>query len=217
MSELKAPQRRRRRRADAERSIAAILDAAVRVFGERPEASIEEIADAAGVTRPTVYAHYPSRQALLGAALDHVTDEVVAAIDAADLDHGPPTAALQRFLTVGWQAVERYPLLLRTPTMQLDPQAERVRHEPIQGRLERLVRRGQKAGDFDRRLSPTWLAAITVVLGHTAIEHVVAGRMTADEATTAMTDSILRAFGTPLGDAEERQTEIHNVRTHRPK
>jgi AcrR family transcriptional regulator len=191
---------RRRRRADAERSITAILDAAVRVFGERPGASIEEIADAAAVTRPTVYAHYPSRQALFSAAVDRVTEEVVTAMDAADLDHGPPTAALRRFLTIGWQAVEGHPLLLHTSTMQLDPHPERDRHEPIQERLERLIRRGQQAGDFDHRLSPTWLAAVTIVLGHTAVEQMTAGRMTADEAMTAMSESILRVVRAQPGE-----------------
>jgi hypothetical protein len=51
--------------------------------------------------------------------------------------------------------------------MPLDPHVERQRHEPIQERLEGLIRRGQEAGDFDRRLSPTWLAAATIALGHT--------------------------------------------------
>jgi AcrR family transcriptional regulator len=187
--------RQRRRRADAERSIAAILEAAVRVFGERPDASIEEVADAAGLTRPTVYAHYPSRQALFSAAVDRVTDEVVAAVDAADLDDKPPAAALQRFLVIGWQAVERYPLLLHTATMRVDPQKERDRHEPIQERLERLIGRGQQAGDFDRQLSPAWLAAVTIVLGHTAVEQMTAGRISEDEAVTAMSESVVRVLG----------------------
>ena len=45
-------------RADAERSIAAILDAAVQVLADRPEAGMGEIAKAAGVARQTVYAHF---------------------------------------------------------------------------------------------------------------------------------------------------------------
>jgi AcrR family transcriptional regulator len=201
MSELSASQpRRRRRRVDAERSITAVLDAAVRVLGERPGASIEEIADAAGVTRPTVYAHYPSRQALFSAAVDRVTEEVVAAMDAADLDQGSPEAALRRFMTIGWQAVERYPLLLHASSMRLDPRDERERHEPIQERIERLIRRGQQAGDFDPRLSPTWLAAVTIVLGHTAVEQLTAGRMTADDAVSAMSETILRVCRTPPDD-----------------
>lgn len=88
--------------------------------------------------------------------------------------------------------------------MRLDPEAERVRHEPIQERLERLFRRGQQAGDFDQRLSPTWLAAVTIVLGHTAVEQMTGGRMTADEAMTAMSESILRVFQSQPADPRRR-------------
>jgi AcrR family transcriptional regulator len=196
MSDLRPPGQRRRR-ADANRSIKAILDAAIRQFGERPDASVDEIAKAAGVTRPTVYAHFPSRQALFSAAVDRVTESTVTAMDAADLDHGPPIAALQRFLRVGWQAVERYPLLLHTSTMHLDVHAEQQRHQPIQELLEALIARGQLSGDFDRLRSPTWLAAATIALGHTAAEQVANGRLPADEAMTEMSISVLRVFGAP--------------------
>jgi AcrR family transcriptional regulator len=193
VSELNTPKNRRLRRADARRSIVAILDAAVRVLSERPEASIEEIAVAAGVTRQTVYAHYPSRETLLNAAIDRVAEEAVAAMDAAELDRGSPTAALLRLVNAGWQTFEYYPLLLRMSPE--DRQAERDRHEPVQEHLKRLVKRGQQTGEFDRRLSPTWLTAVTIALGHAAGEEVAAGRMVADEAIIALELSILRVFG----------------------
>jgi AcrR family transcriptional regulator len=203
MSELNTPQQnRRRRRADAQRSIVAILDAAIRVFSDRPEASIEEIAEAAGVSRQTVYAHYPSRETLLNAAIDRVAAEALAAMDAADLDHGSPTAALLRLVEAGWQTFERYPQLLHMSPE--DAQAERDRHEPVRERLERLIKRGQQTGDFDRGLSPTWLTAVTIGLGHAAGEEVAAGRMAADEATVALEHSILRVFGVDESRATRR-------------
>ncbi len=60
----------RRRRADAERSIASIVDAATECLGRRPDASMTEVAAAAGVGRATLYAHFRSRAALLEAAFD---------------------------------------------------------------------------------------------------------------------------------------------------
>jgi AcrR family transcriptional regulator len=194
MSELTPTQRGRRRRAEAGRSIAAILDAAMRVLGERPEASVDEIASAAGVSRQTVYAHYSSREALLKAVIDRVTDEVVAAMDAASLDEGPAAAALFRLLDAGWHTMKRYPWL-QAAFAPIAQQEEDDLHQPILDRLARLIRRGQDAGEFDRRLSPTWLVATTIALGHAAGEEVGAGRMTADEATAALRHSILRVFG----------------------
>ncbi|HEY5985230.1 MAG TPA: helix-turn-helix domain-containing protein, partial [Streptosporangiaceae bacterium] len=62
--------RRRRQRSDARQSVAAVLDAAIRTLGERPGASMDEIARAAGVSRQTVYAHFPSRDTLIDAVIE---------------------------------------------------------------------------------------------------------------------------------------------------
>src|ERR1700691_376696 len=87
----------RRRRADARRSIDAILSAARTVLGERPDASMEEGATTAGVSRQTVYAHFPSRDALVEALLQTAGDEPLAAIDAARLNPVAPADALRQF------------------------------------------------------------------------------------------------------------------------
>ena len=181
------------RRADAERSIAAILDGAIRVLGTRPEASIGEIADAAGVTRQTVYAHFSSRETLINAVIDRVTEEIVAAIDAAELDEGRPASALLRFITTSWRTFERYPLLLHVSPASTE--AERESLAPILKRLERLVSRGKDEGAFDSRLSTTWLIAATIALAHAAGEEIGAGRMTSADALEALQQSALRIFG----------------------
>jgi AcrR family transcriptional regulator len=193
VSELSAPPRQRmRRRADAQRSVGAILDAAANILNQNPRASIEEIAESAGLTRQTVYAHYPSRQALISAAIDRVSEKAVAEMDAADLDRGPPAEALLRLVNIGWRTYERCPRLLRMGG--LEPKADTVRHEPVRERLERLAKRGQDAGVFDGQLSPAWLATVAMALGHAAGEDVAAGRMSIAEATAVLERSILRVF-----------------------
>jgi AcrR family transcriptional regulator len=186
---------RRRKRADAERSITAVLDAAVVVLGERPHASIEDVAKAAGLTRQTVYAHFPSRDALLGAVTDRALAETLAAIDEAEIDRGPAGEALDRLVDASWQTLERYPLLmdLRAP---LAAEEGLALHRPILERLERLVKRGQRAGEFELRLPPTWLLASFLALAHTAAEEVRAGRMSAEEAAIALKSSVARVFAT---------------------
>jgi AcrR family transcriptional regulator len=185
-----------KRRADAERSRTSILDAALQVLNADPEASVEAIAATAGVTRQTVYAHFPSREQLLAAVLDRLTDETVAAMDAADLDTGPATDALFRLLDAGNRTSGRYPVLFRKlGALPVSPHADHQRHAPIADRLKRIVQRGRETGEFDNRLSPDWLVTVTIKLGHTASEEVDGGRMSSTEATEALHTSLLRVLG----------------------
>jgi AcrR family transcriptional regulator len=181
----------RRRRADAQRSIDAIVTAARAVLGGRPDASMEDIAAAAGISRQTVYAHFPSRDALIGALIDMAGADALAAIDAAQLDTRPPVEALRAFVDISWQRLDRVPNLLDTAlTVHGSPGNDR--HQPVTSRLERLIRRGQGTGDFDPTLPATWLAAAVLGLGKTAAEQVAAGRVTAPKAGVLLRDSALR-------------------------
>lgn len=186
----------RNRRADARRSKAAILDAAVRILNARPDAGLETIATAAGVTRQTVYAHFPSRERLLLAAVDRITEEVVAAMDAAELDTGPAADALLRLLDAGRQAAQRYSALLqKASTLPVSPQADHDRHTPVADRIRRVIQRGQRTGEFDDLLPPHWLTTVTIGLAHTAGEEQNAGRMSDQEAAHALRTSVLRMLG----------------------
>src|SRR5438552_1074061 len=53
------------RRETSERNVAAILDATVSQLEHDPNPSLVEIAKAAGVSRPTLYAHFPTREDLV--------------------------------------------------------------------------------------------------------------------------------------------------------
>ena len=183
----------RQRRIEAERSIAAILEAAPRVFGEHPEAGVEEVARAAGVSRQTIYAHYSSREALLDAVLQRAAGEVDAMLDDADLDGVSAPLALARLIGVGWEVTRRYPFLWRLPAV--GPAEDRERHGPLFERFERLIRRGQKSGEFDRRVSPEWLVAGMLALANAAGEEVRAGRMPIAKAERTIQHSVLRLFG----------------------
>jgi AcrR family transcriptional regulator len=186
-------QRSRKRRLDAERSRAAVLAAAIAVLGRQADASVEDIAAAAGVVRQTVYAHFPSRTALLGAVVDHLTAETTRALDALDVTTPPPDEALRRWLDVTWAVVRRYPVML-SPVFAAAaaPADERDRHRPVTTQLSELVRRGRRAGVFDARHSEDWMISATIALGHAAGQQVAAGRMSPDEAGAAYRDSVLR-------------------------
>jgi AcrR family transcriptional regulator len=187
--------RRRRQRSDARQSIAAILQAATETLNADPGASVEDIARAAGVTRQTIYAHFPTREALLDAIIERAAAEVTAAFDAAGLDDLPPSTALVRLLETGWQTAARYPLAWHLPAVS--PQDDASRHAPVISRLLDLIERGQGAGDLDATLPPAWLLTACLAIGRVAEEEVKASRMTIDEASRAVHASFLRLLGLP--------------------
>lgn len=75
-------------RADARANHRRLLETAAGLFAERGlEVAYEEIADAAGVGRATLYRHFPDREQLLGAILESMLDELQARAD--ELPLGP--------------------------------------------------------------------------------------------------------------------------------
>jgi AcrR family transcriptional regulator len=189
-------QSRQRRRADAERSIAAILDAAEAVLAERPDASMSDIAAEAGLTRQTVYAHFESREVLLTAVAERALAHAVAAIDAAEPERGHPADALDRLVAAWWSSVARHARVLEALRVAF-PGQEGLHdfHGPILERLVRLIRRGQRAGEFDRSLDASWLALGFLALMHAAADEVAAERLRPADAGRALEVSIPRLFG----------------------
>ncbi|TDC19661.1 TetR/AcrR family transcriptional regulator [Streptomyces sp. 8K308] len=181
-----------RRRADAERSRAAVLDAAIELLGERPDAGMAAVANAAGVTRQTVYAHFPSRDDLLTAVVDRMTERVAEAMDAARPDEGPAPAALLRVLDAAWRASLEHPALLRLAARPAPPEEDRTRHAPIADRIARVLQRGRADGDFDPSPALSWQVAAVIALSHATGEEIRAGRLSAADAVAALHSGLLR-------------------------
>src|SRR3954452_8862506 len=115
-TEASAP---KRRRADAERSIAAITDAALEALAGDPDVSMAEIARRAGVVRATIYMHFPTRESLLDAVMEHAVAQVARATRAAEPTTGEPEEALDRFVRATWQTLSRFHALLAINTSRL--------------------------------------------------------------------------------------------------
>jgi AcrR family transcriptional regulator len=88
----------RRPRADAQRNLDALRDAAKEVFARSGvHAPIRDIAQAAGVGLGTVYRHFPQRSDLVTAVFRHEVDACAAAAPTLAAAH-PPVEALARWL-----------------------------------------------------------------------------------------------------------------------
>jgi AcrR family transcriptional regulator len=85
-----------RRRSDAERNRARIVEAAREYVISSNDLKLNEIAKAAGVGQGTLYRHFPSREALLAEVYRADVDTLVAAAPEL-LAECPPTEALSRW------------------------------------------------------------------------------------------------------------------------
>ncbi|MFD3697641.1 TetR/AcrR family transcriptional regulator [Streptomyces sp. NPDC058646] len=194
----------RPRRADAERNTAAIVDAGLDCFLADPQASMAAVARAAGVSRVTLYSHFPTREALLDAALDRAVAEAAAALDglrgeapgAAEAPAGPGGTAeeLRRLVRTSWRLLDRHSAVFAAVSAALPPERLRERHERILAPVRRLVLRGQETGELRSDLSADWLVTVVYSLVHAAAAEVQAGRMEAAEAPEVLTSTVLAAL-----------------------
>ena len=173
------------RRADAVRNAERILDAAVDTIAEDPAASLERIAARAGVSRPTLYAHFASRDALMDELTRRSSQEVTARIQAARPDQGPADQALTRVITAAWATIGRYRGLVIV-NQRLPPDQLRAYTAPAVALLRELILRGQHDHRFDDQLPADWLLTVVVELIHAAARQVSAGTMNTTDAQTAL-------------------------------
>ena len=187
----------KRRRADAERSIAAILDAALEALASDPDSSMSEIARRAGVVRATIYVHFPTRVDLLDAVMEHAVAQVAEAMRGAEPQRGEPVEALERSLRATWRQLARFHALLELNTARLSAEELHRRHLPVLDQLEPLIERGQKHGVFRSDLPVAWHLAVIRAIVHTASAESRNGRIPESEAEAAMLSTAIAAISGP--------------------
>ncbi|SDN32940.1 transcriptional regulator, TetR family [Lentzea albidocapillata subsp. violacea] len=183
-----------RRRADAERNIAAILDAALVLFTEEPQSSMVAIARAAGVGRVTLYSHFPSREVLLEAVLDRTIAEAGEVIKKAAPEEGSATEALRRLLRTSWHALNQHRKLFDLAQRELGPVRLRQRHREVVDHVEGLLTRGQEEGVIRTDLPTNWLVTTVYGLLHAAADEVNTGQLKAEEAADVLEATLLPAL-----------------------
>jgi AcrR family transcriptional regulator len=184
----------KRRRADAERSIAAITNAALEALASDPDVSMAEIARRAGVVRATIYMHFPTREALLDAVMEHATGQVADAIRSADPGRGEPKEALERVLLATWRQLSLFHGILAINMNRLSAKELRRRHLPMTTQIVPLLERGQAAGVFRNDVSAEWLIAVVRAIVHVASTELQGGRLSGVDVERTMLTTAFAAI-----------------------
>jgi AcrR family transcriptional regulator len=179
------------RRADAERNIAAILEAGTRLLSADPSASVADIAKAAGVGRVTLYGHFPSREALVDAVLDHTVGVADAALEDPSLDTAPAPEAMERLLQSSWEILDRHRRLFVAADRVMATERIREHHDRPLRRVERLIARGQRDGDFRTDLPLPWLVTTFFSIIHSAAQEREAGRLAPEDVELVLVTTML--------------------------
>ena len=187
------PSRTRPQRADAQRSIARILDAALEGLSADPEVSMGAIARRAGVTRATVYVHFSDRESLIAAVTHRAIAEATEVIDEAQPAVGEPVEALARVTSAAWRTLARFHALVAI-NAELPAEEFHHLHGSALGALQPLIERGQAAGAFRADVPPAWHLASLLALIHGASAEVHAGRIAEDQVEDALVAGVVGAL-----------------------
>ncbi|WP_410609506.1 TetR/AcrR family transcriptional regulator [Amycolatopsis sp. lyj-109] len=149
-------------RADAERSVRAILKAAERVLADDAGTSMGQIAEAAGVTRITVHRRFANRQALLDALAVSAIHQLAEAIETARPGSAPALVALYRVAANVLRVKSAWRFSLTHSTPHSDDAAA-IWADINAGTLE-LLARAQREGLLDPATDLEWTRQVYYAL-----------------------------------------------------
>lgn len=175
-------------RIDVERHHRALLSAAADELARNPDSSMADVAQAANLTRATLYRHFSNRQALLTAIQAEALRRASETLIACRLDEGNALEVLGRVIgSLGKHGMRFRIILMRAPDHNARFLTQR---DQVLAPLAEVVKRGQAEGDIRADLSPEWIVTAMASLLISAVR----AAPTAKHSDAEVSDLIFRTL-----------------------
>ncbi len=167
-------------RADVARNAKRIVEVAAGVLADRPEASMREIADAAGLSRVTLYRHFDGREQLLAEIQRAGLAEARAILERLP-ERGEVVPAICEALGESIALGSRYRVVALAPRTERGLFADEA---ATAAPLLAAIARGKRSGEIDRSMDDLFLVSLFPFLALTAIGLIERTRADPEAVTT---------------------------------
>jgi AcrR family transcriptional regulator len=179
-------------RLDARRNREAVIDAAIRLFAEQEDASVQEIADASGVGRTTVYRHFPTRDDLFAAMFERAVEFSRERTSRALSESRTAEENLMSLASTMIDFGLEFRFLLSNaaagkPALKVGRESSQ---SPVRVYVEAARERGELRSDFPVQ----WVMSVGQSLMIVALEDLVAGHMDESEAKELLGRTLIAAL-----------------------
>ncbi|MBN9216198.1 MULTISPECIES: TetR/AcrR family transcriptional regulator [unclassified Microbacterium] len=187
--------RPRARRSDATANREALLVAAQSMLSVDPHASLDAIAQAAGLSRRALYGHFADRESLLREVIAIGAQRFNAI--AADVDDRDPRVALARMAARLWLEASA---VRASANIALDDAHVRqtlLALAPLRRRVRELTAAGVVSGAFRGDMEPALLAFLVEETARATLREL---RLTSTDGATTVVRVVLSIVGVPWAD-----------------
>ena len=175
-------------RADALRNRRLVIEAGLELLTEDPNLGMQEIADASGLGRTTVYRHFPNREELIGAVFAEAVAQARAATGAAIAGAEDATGTIQ---ALGETAVEINVGFRRLISAREIGAAVEDAATSDRSPLGNYMREARVRGEIRTDMPIHWQLTIMQVLSNEALEEVDAGALELEDAKRLVGETLV--------------------------